>query len=122
MRRIFATALLLALMACARSSSPANPSGIFGTVTAGPTCPVERAGSPCPPAPWVGTVRATDDAGHLNETRTDDKGEYTLTLPPGSYEVVAITDGELPTSRSVTIDVQPGHPIRVDLTVDTGIR
>jgi hypothetical protein len=67
-------------------------------------------------------VRATDDAGHLNETRTDDKGEYTLTLPPGSYEVVAITDGELATSRSVTIDVRPGHPIRVDLTVDTGIR
>jgi len=122
MRRIFATALLLALMACARSSSPANPSGIFGTVTAGPTCPVERAGSPCPPAPWVGTVRATDDAGDPNEARTDDNGNYTLTLPPGSYEVVAVTDGGPPTSQPDTIDVQPGHPVRVDLTVDTGIR
>ena len=67
-------------------------------------------------------MRATDDAGHRNETRTDDDGDYTLTLPPGSYEVVAVTDGELPASRSVTIDVQPGHPIHVDLTVDTGIR
>ena len=122
MRRIFATALLLALMACARSSSPANPSGIFGTVTASPTCPVERAGSPCPPAPWVGTVRATDDAGDPNEARTDDNGNYTLTLQPGSYEVVAVTDGGPPTSQPVTIDVQPGHPVRVDLTVDTGIR
>jgi len=122
MRRILATALLLALIACGRSSSPANPSGIFGTVTAGPTCPVERAGSPCPPAPWVGTVRATDDSGHPNDTRTDDNGNYTLTLQPGSYEVVAVTDGGPPTSRSVTIDVQAGHPIRVDLMVDTGIR
>jgi hypothetical protein len=33
-----------------------------------------------------------------------------------------VTDGGPPTSRSVTIDVQAGHPIRVDLTVDTGIR
>jgi len=67
-------------------------------------------------------VRATDDAGHPNETRTGDDGDYMLTLPPGSYEVVAVTDGELPTSRPVTVDLQPGHPIRVDLTVDTGIR
>jgi hypothetical protein len=67
-------------------------------------------------------VRATDDAGHANDTRTDDNGNYTLTLQPGSYEVVAVTDGGPPTSRSVTIDVQAGHPIRVDLTVDTGIR
>ena len=122
MRRILATSVLLALIACGRSSSPTNPSGIFGTVTAGPTCPVERADSPCPPAPWVGTVRATDDAGHPSDTRTDERGNYTLTLPPGSYEVVAVTDGGPPTGQSVTIDVEAGHPIRVDLTVDTGIR
>jgi hypothetical protein len=122
MRRILATTLMLALIACGRSSGPANPSGIFGTVTAGPTCPVEQAGSPCPPAPWVGTVRATDDAGHVTDTQTDDNGNYTLTLQPGSYEVVAVTDGGPPTGQPVTIDVQAGHPIRVDLAVDTGIR
>ena len=67
-------------------------------------------------------MRATDDAGHPTDTRTDDNGNYTLTLQPGSYEVVAVTDGGPPTSRSVTIELQAGHPIRVDLTVDTGIR
>jgi len=122
MRRILATGLMLALIGCGRSSSPANPSGIFGTVTAGPTCPVERADSPCPPAPWVGIVRATDDAGHPTDTRTDESGTYTLRLEPGSYEVVAVTDGGPPTSQPITIDVQIGNPIRVDLTVDTGIR
>ncbi|TMK36594.1 MAG: carboxypeptidase regulatory-like domain-containing protein [Actinobacteria bacterium] len=122
MRRTLATALLLALIACGRTSGPASTSGIFGTVTAGPTCPVERVGSPCPPAPWVGTVRATDDAGHPTETTTDENGDYTLTLEPGSYEVVAVTDGGPPTGQPVAIDVQAGHPIRVDLTVDTGIR
>jgi hypothetical protein len=122
MRRFLATGLLLALIACGRSSSPANPSGIFGTVTAGPTCPVEQVGSPCPPAPWVGTVLATDEAGHPTDTRTDESGNYTLTLAPGRYEVMAVTDGGPPTGQPVTIDVQSGRTTRVDLTVDTGIR
>jgi len=122
MRRIAVAGLLLALIACGRTSGPTSSSGIFGTVTAGPTCPVERVGSPCPPAPWVGTVRATDDAGHRTETQTDDNGDYALTLQPGSYEVVAVTNGGPPTSQPVTIDVQAGHQIHVDLTVDTGIR
>ncbi|MDP9302459.1 MAG: carboxypeptidase-like regulatory domain-containing protein [Actinomycetota bacterium] len=122
MCRILATAFMLALVACGRTSGPESTSGIFGTVTAGPTCPVERVGSPCPPAPWVGTVRATDDAGHGTETRTDDGGNYTLTLQPGSYQVVAVTDGGPPTGKPVTIVVQAGQPMDVDLTVDTGIR
>jgi hypothetical protein len=122
MRRIAAAGLLLGLIACGRTSGAASSSGIFGTVTAGPTCPDERVGSPCPPAPWVGTVRATDDTGHGTETRTDESGNYTLTLEPGSYEVVAVTSGGPPTSKPVTIDVLPGPRIRLDLTVDTGIR
>ncbi len=122
MRRTLATALLLALLACGRTSAPATTSGIFGTVTAGPTCPVERVGSPCPPAPWAGTVRATDDAGHPTETTTDGNGTYALKLEPGSYEVVAVTEGGPPTGQPVAIDVPAGQPIRVDLTVDTGIR
>src|SRR2546430_17529669 len=97
MRRIAAAGLLLALIACGRTSGPESSSGIFGTVTAGPTCPVERVGSPCPPAPWVGTVRATDDTGHGTETRTDGSGNYTLTLEPGSYEVVPGHGGRPPT-------------------------
>ena len=122
MRRIAAASLLLAVIACGRTSGPASSSGIFGTVTAGPTCPVERVGSPCPPAPWVGTVRATDDTGQGIETRTDATGNYTLTLEPGRYEVVAVTDGGPPTGQLVMIDVPVGPPIRLDLTVDTGIR
>jgi len=122
MRTIAAAGLLLALIACGRTSGPASSSGIFGTVTAGPTCPVERVGSPCPPAPWVGTVRATDDTGQGTETRTDESGNYTLTLEPGRYEVVAVTDGGPPTGQPVMIDVPAGPPIRLDLTVDTGIR
>ena len=66
MRALLAVAMTLMLLACARSSSPSAPStGIYGTVTAGPTCPVERADSPCPPRPWSGSVRATDRNGEV---------------------------------------------------------
>jgi len=122
MHRIAATGLLLTFLACGGTSAPGSHSGIFGTVTAGPTCPVERVGSPCPPVPWVGVVRATNGAGDGTETRTDDRGNYALTLEAGTYEVVAVTDGGPPTGEPVTIDVRPGVSTRVDLTVDTGIR
>jgi len=67
-------------------------------------------------------VRATNGAGDGTETRTDDRGNYALTLEAGTYEVVAVTDGGPPTGEPVTIDVRQGVSTRVDLTVDTGIR
>jgi hypothetical protein len=69
----------------------------------------------------VGRDGPRDRRRRPSERRGHPYGNH-LTLQPGSYEVVAVTDGGPPTSRPVTIDVQPGHPVRVDLTVDTGIR
>ena len=55
-------AVSVSLTACA-SSAEQPTGGISGTVTTGPTCPVEIAGSPCPPGVWIGTVRATATNG-----------------------------------------------------------
>ena len=116
-------ALTLSLVACSRSSSPsAGSTGIFGTVTAGPTCPVERADSLCPPTPWIGTVRATDGNGLSYEAATDAQGNYTLSLSPGTYEVVPVTDTALPRGVPTTATVAGGPMQRVDLRLDTGIR
>jgi len=122
--RIAAIAVLTAaLVACGRSPSSATDSGIFGTVTAGPTCPVERVGSPCPPAVWTGDVQATDDDGHTFGTSTDDHGDYSLSLAPGTYQVVAVTTGGGPPfGKPTSIVVSSGVERRLDLTVDTGIR
>jgi hypothetical protein len=121
MRVVASIALTVALIACGRSSSPGTGSGIFGTVTAGPTCPVEMAGSPCPPGLWTGEVRATDAGGHTFTTQTDDRGRYSLTLEPGTYEVAAVTAGPQ-IAKPTSVVVAPGPMQRVDLTVDTGIR
>ena len=113
----------LALGACARSANPSAPStGIFGTVTAGPTCPVEQKNSPCPPGVWTGTVRATDTSGKSYEAETDAQGNYSLSLPPGTYDVVPETGGTLPTGIPTSATVKDGPMQQLDLQVDTGIR
>jgi hypothetical protein len=122
MRIAVTIALTAALVACGRSPSPSTASGIFGAVTAGPTCPVEMQGSPCPPGLWTGEVTATDVSGRVFRTTTDDRGSYSLALAPGSYQVVPVTSGGPPFGKPTSVVVVAGAMQRVDLTVDTGIR
>jgi len=121
MRIALVLAAVLVLAGCgAEAQAPAG--GIEGTVTAGPTCPVETMDSPCPPAPWYGTVRATAADGSTHETQTDEAGRYRLPLAPATYEVVAVVDGTGPPSAK-PVEVTVGEAMqRLDLQVDTGIR
>ena len=89
---------------------------------AGPTCPVEQAGSPCPPQPWTGTVRATAADGHEYETTTTNEGSFSMELPPGAYTVVAVTGAGLPQGVPQTVTVNTGTVRTITLQVDTGIR
>jgi hypothetical protein len=122
MRVIATVVLALGLVACGGSASPASDSGIFGTVTVGPTCPVEMQMSPCPPGPWTGDVTATDANGRVVRTTTDAHGSYSLSLAPGSYQVVPVTSDGPPSGEPTSVVVVSGSTQRVDLTVDTGIR
>jgi hypothetical protein len=122
MRTAVTIALTAALVACGRSASSPATSGIFGSVTAGPTCPVEVQGSPCPPGLWTGEVTATDADGRVFRTTTDDRGSYSLSLAPGSYQVVPVTSAGPPFGKPTSVVVVAGAAQRVDLTVDTGIR
>ena len=121
--RAIAVVLAAGLATACSHDVDQRSSGIVGTVRAGPTCPVERAGSPCPPGIWTGTVRAT--SGDVSyEDVTDDQGRFAIDLPPGTYEVVAVTANGPPTGTPTVVTVHAGEspPQRVDLTVDTGIR
>jgi hypothetical protein len=112
MRNLLVAVVLLALIACGRSSSPAVTPGIFGTVTAGPTCPVERMDSACPPGVWTGEVRATDGGGNELTTGTDERGNYSLALEPGTYEVAAVTGEGPPIAKLASVVVVAGPPQR----------
>ena len=122
MRRLPALALVAALLAgCASHGAVADGHAISGSVLAGPTCPVARADSPCPPAPWTGTVRATGSDGTTHDAQTDANGAFSIVgLPSGTYTLQALTTG---VSRAAPVTVRlDGTDRTVTLQVDTGLR
>ena len=107
------------------TAAPVPPpgSGIYGVVSAGPTCPVERVGQPCLPSPVSATVTARNTStGTLAVTHSDNLGRYTLPLPPGTYTVSASTGSPLPRCSATTATVTSSGAARTDIACDTGIR
>ena len=93
-------------------------------MSVGPQCPVETPDSPCPDLPFVGDVQATASDGTVTTVTTDDQGRFTMDLVPGSYTLVAVTEGEggPPTPIPQTVVVEQGSYTQVTLEVDSGIR
>ena len=97
--------------------------GVYGIVTAGPTCPVERVGQPCPPRPVAAEVDVRNAAGNtVASTHTDSAGRYAVSVSPGSYELLVITGTMFPRCPSSSVTVTSGSPVRTDISCDTGIR
>jgi len=99
------------------------PSGLRGIVTRGPTSPVCAVDQPCSePAKNVLLVfsRFGRDVGR---TRTDSAGRYRIQLPAGVYRVWRrVTIGIGRGLEPKTVRVLPGRFVRVDFSIDTGIR
>jgi hypothetical protein len=125
-RSLFVIVLAVSLAACGGRLAPSGPGSavVTGTVTAGPTCPVERAGSPCPNRPVQGaSVQAADREGHVvAETLTGTHGSYTLTVRPGVYTITATNAGGYRSIARRRVSLASGERRSVDLVVDTGIR
>ena len=126
-RSTFVLILLVGLLSCAKSSTPggALTSGVQGTVTVGPHCPVVQAESPCPDTPFKGKVQVSQTGkGVLAEMQVDASGAYRIALEPGTYvvEPVLSSSGGPPTAVPVTVLVRAGAFTQADLSVDTGIR
>ncbi len=96
---------------------------VFGVVRGGPTCPVVTPEEPCPPRPVDTEISAHDGEGAIvASTRTDAAGDYTLSLEPGDYTLVADTGAAPPFCDSVTVSVPVDRSVRADISCDTGIR
>lgn len=110
----------------ATGSAPLLPlpgSGVRGRVTAGPTCPVERAGQPCPPDPVNAVVTASDGSGAIvGTTHTLPDGRYALGLKPGRYTITADPGHAFPRCPPSQVTVPAAVPVEVDIICDTGIR
>ena len=126
MKRIFTgIAVTLALAACGNQASAPAGTGIQGVVESGPTCPVERINSPCPPHPLAATIVVRDAGGHeVARTHSGADGHFKLEVAPGTYTVVGLTIGSrmLPRPIPTTATVTAGSYTTVTVEYDSGIR
>src|SRR5207302_11452205 len=122
--RIVSFALALTMAACGTPAAQPG-TGIRGVVQSGPTCPVERINSPCPPHPLAATIVVRDAAGHeLARTHSAADGHFTVDVAPGTYTVVGLTIGSsmLPRPIPATVTVTSGRYTSVTVEYDSGIR
>jgi len=92
-------------------------------ITSSPSCPVERAGQPCPPRPVSATVDAQAPDGHVvASTQSGSDGSYRIGLAPGSYTLVVQTGSAYPRCPATPVTVTAGAAQRADISCDSGIR
>jgi hypothetical protein len=101
--------------------------GVRGTVTAGPTCPVETipADPACAPRPVAGAVLVFTDADgrEVKRVTSAQDGSFAIELPPGVYQVMAQSvEGLMGTPAPMEVEVGPGQPAELQVSYDTGIR
>jgi hypothetical protein len=107
------------------TATTTNQGTITGDVTAGPTCPVQTAETPCPPKVVSGrTVQILDAQGAVVATTTTDvHGRFSVAVAPGTYSVVLPPLTGQPRQASPThVTVAVGQTVHVQIMLDTGIR
>ena len=110
-------------LACGGDGAGTPTAGIRGQALAGPQCPVEVEGSPCPDLPWEGTVVATDVTTDETFTaETDAEGRFELPLAPGTYDVSILVETSPPFTKPQEVTVEAGSFVEIVVAVDTGIR
>jgi hypothetical protein len=131
MKRFTFLLIALALLAsgCASKASgltgQTHPSGIEGMVVTGPSCPVERANSPCPDLPITAQVTVKDRSGVTVLTATaGSDGRFKIALAAGTYSLTAVRPGlaRFNQSSPVTVTVRSGAYTSVTIRIDSGIR
>lgn len=114
---------MVALVLTAAALAASAHSGLYGTVTRGPTKPVCEVGTPCT-APAVGARLVFSRGGVAAATVVTGKGgRYRIGLRPGSYTVRA--GAKLTIGRGLephAVVVPRGRFLRANFTIDTGIR
>lgn len=101
-------------------------SGVRGTISLGPTCPVERIppDPQCSEKPYATSivVYRTGSASPYIIGNSNTDGSFQLPLPAGSYTLQAGGTSMLPRCNEVTVTVPSRAFITQDISCDTGIR
>ncbi len=115
----------------AATSSPIkidrSQSGVRGTITLGPTCPVQRIppDPACADKPYqtlVAIYKSIDPVHAVMRTRSGVDGTFSAMLAPGVYIVQAGEHVLLPRCNQVQFTIEPKAYTSVAVSCDTGIR
>lgn len=113
----------VALLAVGSAQATGVRSGLHGVVMRGPISPVCAAEQPCDrPAPNV-TLLFSRNSHVVGRAVTNSDGRYRVRLPAGLYKVRR--PGAVTIGRGLEPDharVRAGRFMRVDFSIDTGIR
>lgn len=106
-------------------------SGIYGTATFGPTCPVQRIGELCE-KPYQGTIvigknilipSKPDRFEEKTRFQTNSDGSFRVNLPPGDYVAKAPGVGfDRFNFSKISAHVEENKFSKIDILFDTGIR
>jgi hypothetical protein len=123
MTRIAVVLSSAALVAVSGAGASLQRGTLTGVVTRGPITPVCALEQPCDePAAHV-TLVFTHDGTVAGRVTTNDAGRYRVRLPAASYSVrrasVAAPDRRL---EPRNVRLRAGALIRIDFSIDTGIR
>lgn len=104
-----------------------DATGVRGTVTAGPTCPVvtNPPDPACADRPVAGAVLIFQDASGAEVARVTSTpdGAFALQLAPGAYRLVAQpVEGLMGTPAPMEVGVEEGPMSELTVSYDTGIR
>src|SRR5438309_9747403 len=99
-------------------------SGVEGTVSASPTCPVERVDQPCPPRPVETDVRVMRGDGTVAaQTHSGADGRFRVDVAPGRYRLEAdYPSGPGRGCPPVVVVVEAGGVTHADIDCDARIR
>ena len=105
-----------------------GPTGVRGSVSAGPTCPVvtDPPDPDCADRPVVGAVLVITDPDDVEIARVTSgaNGEFSVDLPSGAYRLVPQpVDGLMGTAAPIEFGVEAeSPPTELLVSYDTGIR
>lgn len=107
----------------AASTGSTSPTVVLrGVVHWAPTSPAERPGRPAT-LPAAGTKVAAELDGEVVQTaRTRGDGTFTMNLPAGTYQLRAGSETSPGRQAEAVVVHLVDAPVRVRLTLDTGIR
>jgi cytoskeletal protein RodZ len=106
---------------------PASTSGIEGTVTIGPTCPVQKypPDAACADKPYATTLVIASTVVGRNGgvlVQTNAQGHFSKAVPAGTYTIRSTSSGMLPRLSPMTVEVRDGAMTKVQVQFDSGIR